>query len=381
MTVNLDEAPAIARRRVWDLPVRVVHVMLITCVAGAWLTREAQLIDLHAIFGYCALGLVAFRIAWGFLGSLHARFASFAYSPRETVAYLSSALRGAPQHFTGHNPAGSWSVFGLLALILAATASGVLAIGAMYGDGPLPLALSHEAAALWLASHEVAAWAVLVLAALHVGGVAWGSRVHRENLVASMVTGRKAVHDASTSDAPARTPVAVVLVIAAASFAATYLAVLAPRDVERRASASAAAKAAQQRAPWTKDCGECHLAYSPALLPYRSWQRTLDEQDRHFGEDLGLSAAAVERLLAFARGVQAPSWHAWKLAQSVPPTDIPLEISATPHFRAAHADLPESAFKPPVSAGKHECDACHRDAASGIFHPRMIQIPKGRIGS
>ena len=113
----------------------------------------------------------------------------------------------------------------------------------------------------------------------------------------------------------------------------------------------------------------------------RSWQRTLDEQDRHFGEDLGLSPATAQRLLAHARGVPVPSWHAWRLASSVPATESPLEISATPHFRAAHENLPDDAFRPPVSAGKHECEACHRDAGSGIFHPRMIQIPKGRIGS
>lgn len=377
MTVNLRAG----RRRVWDLPVRVAHVMLIACVAGSWLTREAQQLDLHAVFGYCALGLVAFRIAWGFVGSAHARFASFTYSPRETLAYVAAALRGAPDHFTGHNPAGSWSVFGLLALVAAAAVSGVLAIGGLYGDGPLPLALSHEAAASWLEWHEIAAWAVLGLAALHVAGVAWGSRVHRENLVASMVTGRKAVHDEKTGDAPARASIALALVGAAATFAAVYLAVLSPRDIERRTLAETAAKASTQRDPWFKECSGCHLAYAPALLPARSWDRTIDEQDRHFGEDLGLSPAMAQRLLAQARSAPVPSWHAWKLAASVPPTESPLEISATPHFRAAHADLPDSAFRAPVSAGKHQCEACHLDAASGIFHPRMIRMPKGRVAS
>jgi cytochrome b len=376
MTVNLRAA-----RRVWDLPVRVAHVMLISCVAGAWLTREARQIDLHAVFGYVALGLVAFRIAWGFMGGGHARFASFAYSPRETLAYLASALRGTPSHFTGHNPAGSWSVFGLLALVAAAAVSGVVAIGGLYGDGPLPLALSHEAAASWLEWHELAAWALLAFAALHVAGVAWGSRVHCENLVASMVTGRKAVHDGDTADAPARTSIALALVFAAAAFGALYLGVLSPRDVERRMRAEAAVKASAQGGVWFKECSGCHLAYAPALLPMRSWQRTIDEQDRHFGEDLGLSPAIADRLLAQARGSPIPSWHAWKLANSVPATQTPLEISTTPHFRAAHAVLPDNAFRAPVSAGKHQCEACHLDAGSGIFHPRMIRMPKGRVGS
>src|SRR5260221_13831774 len=176
MTVNLDaqvERPQ--RRRVWDLPVRVTHVLLITCVAGAWLTREAQLADLHAVFGYCALGLVAFRITWGFVASGHARFASFAYGPRAVRRYLSDALRGAPRHFTGHNPAGSWSVFGLLALVGAASITGVLTIGGIHGDGPAAGLLRLAAADAMREWHEWLARARLRVAPPDVFGAARGS--------------------------------------------------------------------------------------------------------------------------------------------------------------------------------------------------------------
>ena len=380
MSVNLQPADARDLRRVWDAPVRIVHGLLIVCVAGAWLTREAQQIDLHAAFGYCALGLVLFRIAWGFLGTRHARFASFAYSPRATLAYLRDAIQRHPRHYTGHNPAGSWAVYGLLALIGGATLSGVVAMGAMYGEGPVgptSFALADQV----LAWHEILAWAVLVLAVLHVIGALWGSYVHQENLPAAMITGRKAVHDTHAADAPSRTATGALVLATAIAVGFGYAAMWSPIDQERRTREDAAVKATLKAQAWSRECGSCHLAYSPALLPLASWKRTLDEQEKHFGEDLALGAAAVRRLLEHAGSVATPSWAAWKLASAVPTGEAPLEISTTPFWRAAHATLQEGDFKPPRSAGRHDCEACHRDAASGIFHPRMIHMAKGRVSN
>src|SRR5690606_23432126 len=95
-----------AARRVWDVPVRVSHAAFIVGVAGAWLTRDARELDWHAAFGYMASLAVLFRVAWGIVGTAHARFRSFAYAPREAWTYLRSALAGHPRHYTGHNPAG-----------------------------------------------------------------------------------------------------------------------------------------------------------------------------------------------------------------------------------------------------------------------------------
>lgn len=126
---------------------------------------------------------------------------------------------------------------------------------------------------------------------------------------------------------------------------------------------------------WFRECRECHLAYSPALLPARSWERMLREQDRHFGEDLSLPAAKIE-LLRQSIDAAPPSWSAWKLARSAAPGESPQKISELPYWRAAHRRIPAAQFSAPHSAGRHDCQACHRDALSGIFHPRMIRTPK-----
>jgi cytochrome b len=368
--------------RVWDLPVRVTHALLIASIAGAWLTRHADRIDAHAFFGYAATLLVAFRIAWGFLGTRHARFADFAYSPAAALAYLRDAMRGRVRHYTGHNPAGSWSVYLLLAAIAAACATGMAASAGMHAMGPLAALPVGEALARgawrW---HEALAWAVLAIAAAHVAGVAWGSRVHRENLVAAMVTGRKRDHGRGGAAVPARAAVAGSLAAGVCAIAILVWTVLAPRDVALREAAEKTAARALAATAWGKECSSCHLAYAPAVLPMRSWVRTLEEQDRHFGEDLSLSASAAARLLDEARAAAAPSWAARALADSAPPDAAPLRVTEVPYWRRVHARVPREQLAPPWASGPHECEACHADAHSGKFHPRMIRKAKPRIRS
>jgi cytochrome b len=361
------------KARVWDVPVRVSHWLLALCVLAAWLTRDPRLADLHAAAGYCALILVAFRIMWGFAGTRHARFADFAYPPRAAFTYLADSLRGRARHYTGHNPAGSWSVYLLLAGVFLVCATGVIAIGSMFGMGPLPVVLAPAAIDTLREAHEWLAWILLAVIAVHVAGAIGSSVVHRENLVAAMFSGRKLLHDGGT-DAPARRGIAVALAAIAIGTTGAYL--WTSGWTSSYASARAQVRAAKPTPTrWTKECGGCHHAYSPALLPMRSWERMMREQSEHFGEDLSLSRTAAKALLDDASADRTSTWAAWKLAASAGASDSPQRITELRFWRRAHHDLPERAFKPPVSQGRHDCESCHLDSASGIFHPRMIQRP------
>lgn len=374
---NSDASPGAPQRlkRVWDVPVRIMHASFIGGVAGAWLTRSGELVDWHAVFGYTALAAFALRIAWGFAGPTHARFASFAYSPLEALRYFRAALRGSVRHYTGHNPAGSWSVYLLLGLIAATCASGVIASAGLHDMGPVAGVMSFNTGDVSFSLHEALAWLVLATALLHLLGVAWGSRVHRENLAFAMVTGKKIDHEDDAPQAPARASIGMAMLILILAGATAYLAWHAPREVELRRALEQRSKEVLASQPWSRECSGCHLAYSPALLPLRSWERMLREQDRHFGEDLSLSSATSARLLEAAR-VPAPSWGAWKLAASAGASAAPQRITELPSWREMHRRVAEHSFSPPIAAGRHDCEACHRDAASGIFHPRMIQSTK-----
>lgn len=164
---------------VWDIAVRGFHWLLALSFLGAFLTAESErLRDVHVALGYAMLGLVAFRLVWGLIGTRYARFRSFAFGPRDVAAYLKSLLAFRPRHYLGHNPAGSWAIYALLVLTVLAGASGY----ATYND----------VGGHWLEElHEGVANALLAVVIVHIAGVLVSSLIHRENLVRSMLTGYK----------------------------------------------------------------------------------------------------------------------------------------------------------------------------------------------
>jgi len=186
---------------VWDLPLRLFHWLLAASFAGAFVTAESERWrDTHVILGYTVLVLVAFRIAWGFVGTRHARFASFAYGPSRVLSYLRSLAMAEPDHYTGHNPAGSWAIYALLLSSIAVGATG--------------LAVYNEMGGKWMEHvHEFLANAMLAVVAVHVIGVIVGSLLHRENLVRAMITGYKAGPGKDAIGAPRRVAAALLVAV------------------------------------------------------------------------------------------------------------------------------------------------------------------------
>ena len=181
MNTPLTPPPAAGTRSilVWDLPVRLFHGLLALSFAGAWLSAESERWRaLHVTLGYTLAGLLVFRVLWGLIGTRYARFTDFVRGPAAIRRYLVGLLRGQPEHAVGHNPAGALAILALLALGAASAISGWAVYNQLGGE--------------WLEeAHEIAASLMLAVVGVHILGVLVASRLHRENLAASMITGRK----------------------------------------------------------------------------------------------------------------------------------------------------------------------------------------------
>ena len=164
---------------VWDIPTRVFHWSLALSFAGAWLTAESERYrDVHVMLGYTLLGLIAFRLVWGLVGTRYARFAEFVRAPSAAIRYLKSLFSRQPEHHVGHNPAGAIAILLLLLLGLATGISGWMTYNELGGE--------------WLEEgHEILASLMLAMVGIHIVGVVAGSLIHRENLARAMVTGYK----------------------------------------------------------------------------------------------------------------------------------------------------------------------------------------------
>jgi cytochrome b len=171
--------PSTPNVRVWGPFIRIGHWLLAASIAIAWITRTGAR-TWHEWTGYVALAVAIARIVWGFVGTGHARFASFVRGAPSTWSYAVAALRRREPRHIGHNPLGGYMIVALLLVTAATGATGWLYTTDRYwGVG-------------WVEQlHSLLADLLLVLAALHVAGVIAGSLRHRENLIAAMLHGRK----------------------------------------------------------------------------------------------------------------------------------------------------------------------------------------------
>ena len=136
----------------------------------------------HELSGYTVLGLLVFRLIWGFAGPRYSRFSNFVQPPRVVLRYLRQLVHGNASRYLGHNPAGAAMTVALLALLAIATISGWMQLTERF-FGVTWVEVVHT----WSSN------LVLILVAMHVLGVLTMCALQRENLVRAMITGRKRV--------------------------------------------------------------------------------------------------------------------------------------------------------------------------------------------
>ncbi len=370
-----------ARITVWDVPTRVFHWTFAATFAAAFLTLgEDRWLHVHVFAGYLALGALGFRIIWGLVGNYYARFGEFAYHWRTVAGYLGDLLHRRARRYPGHNPAGSWAIFALLGLGLAITLSGIAVLGTEEVHGLLAGVFSPALDAPLKWTHENLSWLMLGLIALHVAGVVVESFMHRESLTLAMLTGSKPRRDGHEHDARyTHVTLGVGLVIWVLAFGGAFF--------RGQFTAGADAPFRPFEGPqlarndtWSSECGDCHLAFHPNLLPARSWRRLLAEQDRHFGEDLGLDPETIDTLRVFAVDNAADLWRteaARKVGRSIAATDTPLRVTATAYWRAKHQEIDPRYWKRADVRSRANCAACHLDADLGTFEDAAMHLPPG----
>lgn len=184
------------RTKIWDPLLRGFHWLLAASVVTTWLLGKfgpAQM-TLHFWLGYFIIGLLAFRLVWGFIGPETARFSHFVRGPGAILRYASGMFRREPSYFHGHNPLGALSVIAMLALLAAQATTGLYVDPEDYINvGPLADTVSSATRKTMLSLHHIMSSLIFVLVLLHVGIILFYRFWKRENLIEPMVTGWKEV--------------------------------------------------------------------------------------------------------------------------------------------------------------------------------------------
>jgi len=218
----------------------------------------------------------------------------------------------------------------------------------------------------------------LVVVAAHLLGVAMDSWLTRDNLPLSMLTG---VKDAPAGSAESK-PHAVwagILVAAVGAFAAWWFLYALHAAATERPHVAFTGPQLPDDPTWREECGACHLAYHPNLLPQRSWRALIAAQADHFGTDLGLDASTQQTVLSFLVANCAENSDreaAYKILHSIAASATPLRITETPYWSAKHRRISEAEWRLPSVKSKSNCAACHLDAEAGTFEDSAMRVPR-----
>ena len=183
------------QQAVWDPLIRAWHWLLASAVIGGWLLgryMDFDTIQWHFYIGYVILGLMGFRLVWGFLGPTPVRWSTLAKSSMRLPGYLLKIGKREPSGDAGHSPLGSLASIALILAVSAQAAAGLfVASDDFFEYGPLNGYVSEALANRLTWWHHQLADIILILVILHLCAMLFYLLWKKENLVRPMITGRK----------------------------------------------------------------------------------------------------------------------------------------------------------------------------------------------
>ncbi len=197
--------------KLWDAPLRLFHWLFAGAVIAAIVTGwiGGNLMLWHGRLGLLVLGLLVFRLIWGFVGSTYARWSRIFAATFGVKDYLQGNWREA-----GHNPLGAFSVLAMLLLVSFQVASGLMATDDIAFQGPLYALVSSETGSALSGLHRQAKWLLLVLIGMHLAAILYYTLVMRRPLVRAMIAGRAEREHPTQQDARGGALPTAVLAIA-----------------------------------------------------------------------------------------------------------------------------------------------------------------------
>lgn len=209
---------------VWDPLVRVFHWSLVALIVFSWTsaTLGGNWMEYHMWSGFAILTLLLVRIAWGFVGTRHARFSSFIHPPSALIEDLRTLPRRDAREFVGHGPLGGINIVLLIVCLLVQVGTGLFANDDIFTEGPLYGWVSKDTSDWLTGIHHTNFNVLLALAGLHIAAVFYHLVRRGQNLIGPMLTGYKRVAGDS-APADGFSPLRAIALVALAAFAVWML--------------------------------------------------------------------------------------------------------------------------------------------------------------
>ena len=349
---------------------RFLHIVLILCFALAYtLASSKQGFYLHAVFGTLFLAAIFVRVLWGFVGTRFSRFKDFEFGG--FFGYFRTFLN-AKTPYTAHNPASSYAIITMLFLGLLLGLSGLLLWGVSEQKGAFG-GLYFAYNELYFSLHEFIANALLAVICVHICGALLDKFYHKFQSLNAIISGFKSTpKDESVCLNAAQKAFCSLFLLGLLLFA-LYL----TNPQNALLNARQTPKFALETSTYTlykKECGSCHIAYAPYLLPKKAWGSLMGGLENHFGDDASLEEADFERLSAFLKTHSSEAYESFFKANLAGENESEIAISKYKFYEKAHKELPQELFKSSNIKSKANCNACHEDGELGFFGKSGIKF-------
>ncbi len=174
----------IRNKKIWDLPLRLFHLSLILLVIGSISSAKLNMLDLHQYFGVALLGLVFFRILWGFFGTYYSRFTSFNLSIIDALSQFSktniiTSIR---------TPIGCYSTLTFMMVLLSISVSGLFSSDDILYDAPLSF-LTPNHTSDWTYIHNILHYLLYILIGIHILAIMYYQIVKKMKIIERVLDG------------------------------------------------------------------------------------------------------------------------------------------------------------------------------------------------
>ncbi|SFP93529.1 cytochrome b/b6 domain-containing protein [Hydrogenimonas thermophila] len=366
---------------VWTLPTRIFHWMLVVYIVLMFLTSETEsFLNIHAAFGYGVGILIIFRIFWGFIGPKYSKFAEWPLSIKEIIEFILN-FSNTKKIYTGHNPAASFVMLGIIVTVLFATLTGILTYGIQEGRGVLSFLNSSffKEMELFEEIHEFFANFLLLLVGMHIIGVIVDRLLHSKiNTLSSMITGYKNIEADPASLNFFQKLFAVIMLLFAILiplYATTF-------DSGLTSSRFVPVNYENEHSLFVDECSACHTLYPPFLLPTNSWKKLMATLQDHFGDDASLEKEdriSIEKFLLANSAGNSTKEAAFYITESLKGKKDIIAITKTPYWIGKHKNLDRDIFISSSIKSKANCKACHKDIEQGLIEDSSIKIPNSGV--
>ena len=170
-----------SKEKIWDLSLRLFHITLILLITGSIVTAKLNFLEIHQFFGVSLIGLISFRILWGFIGTNYSRFKSLNLSVSDVLNQLSSKKNVCNIKTT----LGSYSTLVFMVILITLTISGLFSSDDVLYDGPLAH-LTPNHTFYWVRIHDYSHYILYCLISLHIIAILYYQKVKKHNLIKRM---------------------------------------------------------------------------------------------------------------------------------------------------------------------------------------------------